>query len=189
MVNLYICIHRGSKNALLLIHDCSFYKWSLKFCTPEVLYYIDGNALPVVAFCRDLGVMLASDLSPSIHIWEIVRKAHQRANAILRCFVTRDKELLVRTFTTYVRPLLEYNSLIWSPHVKKDIEAIEKVQRRFTRRLSGINTLSYSQRLKLLNLPSLELRRLHIDLFFCPIVYLKTTRTNLTKFSVRGLWS
>ena len=52
--------------------------------------------------------------------------------------------LLVRTFTTYVRPLLEYNSIIWSPHLKKDIEAVEKVQRRFTKRLSGINTLSYS---------------------------------------------
>ena len=80
------------------------------------------------------------------------------ANAILRCFETRDNELLVRTFTTYVRPLLEYNSVIWSPHLKKDIEAIEKVQRPFTKRLSGLNTLSYSQRLKLLNLPRLELR-------------------------------
>ena len=87
--------------------------------TPEVLYYIDENALPVVTSFRDLGVMLASDLSPSIHIGEIVRKAHQRANAILRCFETCDKELLVRTFTTYVRPLLEYNSVIWSPHLKR----------------------------------------------------------------------
>jgi len=51
--------------------------------------------------------------------------------------------------------------------LKKDIEAIEKVQRRFTKRLSEINTLSYSQRLKLLNLSSLELRRLHIDLIWC----------------------
>jgi len=87
--------------------------------TSDVLYYIDGNAQPVVASCKDLGFMITSDLSPSIHIGEIVRKAHQRANAILRCFETRDKELLVRTFTTYVRPLLEYNSVIWSPHLKK----------------------------------------------------------------------
>jgi len=41
------------------------------------------------------------------------------------------------------------------------------VQRQFTIRLSGLNTLSYSQRLKLLNLSSLELRRLHIDLIWC----------------------
>ena len=38
---------------------------------------------------------------------------------------------------------------------------------RFTKRLSGLNTLSYSRRLKLLNLPSLELRRLHVDLIWC----------------------
>ena len=38
---------------------------------------------------------------------EIVRKGHQRANAILRCFVTRDNAVLVRAFITYVRPLVE----------------------------------------------------------------------------------
>ena len=56
---------------------------------------------------------------------EIARKGHQRANAILRCFVTRDSALLVRAFVCYVRPLLEYSSVVWSPYFKCDIEAIE----------------------------------------------------------------
>jgi len=50
---------------------------------------------------------------------------------LLRCFETRDKDLLVRTFIAYVRSLVEYNSVVWSPHLKKDIETVEKVQRRF----------------------------------------------------------
>jgi len=50
---------------------------------------------------------------------------------------------------------------------KRDIEAIEKVQRRFTKRLAGLKKLFYGQRLKLVNLPSLELRRLHTDLLWC----------------------
>jgi len=49
----------------------------------------------------------------------------------------------------------------------KDIDAVESVQRRFTKRLPGYNFLAYSERLKLANLLSLELRRLHFDLIWC----------------------
>ena len=41
----------------------------------------------------------------------------------------------MRAFVTYVRPILEYNSIIWSPSLVRDIEQLEKVQRRFTKRL------------------------------------------------------
>jgi len=48
-----------------------------------------------------------------------------------------------------------------------DIEQIERVQRRFTQRLTGLRTCSYAARLRQLNLPSLELWRLHINLIMC----------------------
>jgi len=51
--------------------------------------------------------------------------------------------------------------------VKSDIEAVEKVQRKYTKRLAGLKKLSYDQRLKILGLPSLELRRLYADLLWC----------------------
>jgi len=79
-----------------------------------------------------------------MHIGEIVRKGHQRANVILRCFVTRDNAVLVRGFITYVRPLVEYNSVVWSPHLKRDIVAIEKVQKIFTKRLVDLKGLPYA---------------------------------------------
>jgi len=50
--------------------------------------------------------------------------------------------LLCRAFTVYVRPLLEYASCVWSPHLMKDIERLERVQRRFTKRLRGLSTLT-----------------------------------------------
>ena len=65
----------------------------------------------------------------------MVAKAHQRSNAILRSFVSRDIDLLVRAFSVYVLPLLEYNSVVWSPQSVQDIELVERVQRRFTKRL------------------------------------------------------
>ena len=46
-------------------------------------------------------------------------------------------KLLLCAFIVYVRPMLEYNSVTWSPHLKCDIERIEKVQRQFTKRLCG----------------------------------------------------
>ena len=86
---------------------------------------------------------------------------------INRSFLSRDTNLLVRAFVIYVRPLLEYNSVIWSPWLKQDIDKIEGVQRRFTKRLFGCKHLSYKERLQRLNLPSLELCRLHADLVMC----------------------
>ena len=49
----------------------------------------------------------------------------------------------------------------------RDIEVVAQVQRRFTKRLPGLRNMSYDKRLKFLNVPSLELRRLHADLFWC----------------------
>ena len=130
-------------------------------------YYVYGSVLSKNSSCRDLGVTITHDLSPSLHIGEITAKAHLRANCILRCFLSGDVNLLVRAFIVYVRPIVEYCSVVWSPSLKHDIDLIEKVQRRFTKRLRGLQTYSYSERLQYLGLPSLELRRLHLDLIFC----------------------
>ena len=51
--------------------------------------------------------------------------------------------------------------------IRHDIEAVEYVQRRFTKRLPGLNGLSYHERLKHVNLDSMELRRLYTDLYYC----------------------
>ena len=48
-----------------------------------------------------------------------------------------------------------------------DIDAIESVQRRFTKRLPGLSCFTYHERLKRINIPSLELRRLYFDLIWC----------------------
>jgi len=65
-----------------------------------------------------------------------------------------------------VRPLLEYAVCVWSPFQLDDIAKIESVQRRFTKRLHGLSNTSYSDRLAVLGLRSLQLRRLHQDLIY-----------------------
>jgi len=61
---------------------------------PNTDVHINGCTLPVVTHTRDLGVIVSSDLSPSVHITDIVSKAHQRAGLILRTFISRDIHLL-----------------------------------------------------------------------------------------------
>jgi len=51
-----------------------------------------------------------------------------------KSFIFGEITLLVKAFVVYVHPILEYNSIIWSPCMKTEIDLIEKVQKRFTKR-------------------------------------------------------
>ena len=61
-------------------------------------FYIDNLPLPTASSCRDLGITVNTDLSPSMYINDMVRKAHMRANMIHRCFISQNVTLLVRAF-------------------------------------------------------------------------------------------
>jgi len=55
----------------------------------------------------------------------------------------------MRAFSlVYVRPIVEYNSIIWSPSTARDIDPVESVQRLYTKRLPTLKNLSYCERLK-----------------------------------------
>jgi len=128
------------------------------------LYVINDVALCATDVANDLGVQVDSKLRFSHHYENVVAKAHQRASLILRCFECRDPNVLFRAFITYVRPILEYCSPVWAPVYKTDIKRLESVQRRFTKKLDGLNNMSYEHRLNTLCTESLELRRLKLNL-------------------------
>jgi hypothetical protein len=85
----------------------------------------------------------------------------------LKCFVSRDSVLLTRAFCTFVRPILEFSSIIWSPYYKNEIVKIEAVQRSFTKTIVNLRLYSYSERLLNLQLDSLQYRRIKADLIMC----------------------
>ena len=75
--------------------------------------------------------------------------------------------MLLKAYVSYVLPLFDYCSPIWSPTKLIDIHLIEGVQRRFTKRLNDMHDLPYESRLLKCGLCSLELRRLREDLCLC----------------------
>lgn len=146
---------------------CCFMRVSLRRSATDACYTLNNSPLSRVSFCADLGVCMDSSLSFSKHINNVTVKAKQRASLLLRCFISKDPVILMKAFTVYVRPLLEYCSPVWSPCSVCNINLLESVQRCFTKRLLGMRNLSYEDRLKVLGLERLELRRLHADLITC----------------------
>ncbi len=127
-------------------------------------YKLNNAAITRTTTVKDLGVTIDPLLSFAPHIRMIVAKARQRSYLILKMFETRDPRILLKAFTTYVRPLLEYASSVWSPCFSTYIQQLESVQRQFTKRLYGLGKLCYEERLEALHLKSLQHRRLFLDL-------------------------
>jgi hypothetical protein len=133
---------------------------------PKYQYTIGGITLESKTEIRDLGIIMDSKLNFSKHCEHIVKDAGKRQACIYRQFESRSANFLKKMFLTFVRPKLEYASEVFSPHLLKDIDLIEAVQRKFTRNIPSIRNkgLSYSNRLSILDLDSLELRRIKADM-------------------------
>ena len=114
--------------------------------------------------CKDLGIFISSNLSPSTHCSNIVSKASKIAAMINRCFTSKNPDVKIMAFKTYVRPIFEYASVVWNPYRIVDINNIENVQRRFTKKVLWRKQLSYENRLEYLKLDRLEIRRIQFDI-------------------------
>ena len=107
----------------------------------------------------DLGISMSSDCTFDLHISNLYKRFSNLPGWILRTFTMRDPHLMLTLFKSLVLSRLDYASKLWSPYLLKHIYLIEKVQRAFTKHISGICDFSYSKRLETLKLYSLQRRR------------------------------
>ena len=113
---------------------------------------------------KDLGVVISNDLKVSRQCTYAAGKASRVLGMVRRQFKNLDKTSFLILYKSFIRPHLEYAIQSWSPHLKKDIEHLEKVQRKATKLVKGFRSLPHEERLAALHLISLEKRRLRGDL-------------------------
>ena len=102
---------------------------------------------------KDLGVVLCSDLSWSLHIQGITAKAYQTLGLLCRTFSQAiPRQSKKSLYISLIRSKLIYCSQLWKPHLLKDILALENVHRHSTKFILNDFTSSYKSRLTTLRL-------------------------------------
>ena len=112
-------------------------------------YQYGNSFLHAATSFRDfLDVIRSSDDTYTEHVYKVVQRGRKLIGQCFRAFQSRDPRFLVRVYRTYVLPILNCGSPVWSPHLRQEVNELESVQRRFTHRLAGLRGYSYGERLR-----------------------------------------
>ena len=128
---------------------------------------------------KDLGVMMQNDVSFDEQIARAESSGRRWCSWVLRTFETRQREIMLTLWKQLILPRIEYCSPLWAPYKRKDLEKIEGIQRTFTSKIAGLSNLRYHDRLKELNMYSIQ-RRFERFIMICvwKIIEGKTVNVN-----------
>ena len=141
-------IGKGNPDFIYEMKDCNENKYHLKVVTSE----------------KDLGIIFQQNLKFEEHISNVVSKANRLLGLVKRTFSYIDRTVFLTIYKTIIRPVIDYGDSVWNPSLKKHIQMIENIQRRGTKLVPDLVNMSYTERLKALNLPTLIYRRKRGDL-------------------------
>ena len=129
-------------------------KSSITFFTPDKarqsrthpLVYISGQAIPLDKNPRILGVHLDTHFSFGQHALKVVKSCRDKLR-IMRTLAGSgwgcQKEILLRTYKTYVEPVISYAAAVWVPNTSpSSIALIQRIQNRALRIATGCHAAS-----------------------------------------------
>ena len=126
-------------------------------------YEMGGTVLSKTVKEKDLGVTMNANMKVSEQCRIAASKGNQVLGMIRRNITYKEKSLIIPLYKAIVRPHLEYCIQAWTPHLRKDVDMLEKIQRRATKLIPELRDLTYEERLKECGLTTLETRRLRGD--------------------------
>ena len=110
----------------------------------DVNYKMGDTVLGTTVKEKDLGVTISADMKVSEQCGITASKGNQILGLIRRNITYKDKKLIIPLYQAIFRPRLEYCIRAWRPYRKKDIDTLERIQRRVIK----LRDLSYEERLK-----------------------------------------
>ena len=124
-------------------------------------YTINDISIQEVSSTKYLEVTITNDLSWSTHITNITSKALSVKAFLQRNLKSCPTQIKLKCYNAMIRPILEYANPVWSLHIRRDFDRLERIQRQSARfimadfsRFSSITNMLID-----LNIPSLEHRR------------------------------
>ena len=126
-------------------------------------YTIHNHKLQTTNTAKYLGIHIHSTLNWNTHINKTAQRANTTSAFLHRNIRTCPRKTKHLAYTTLVRPILEYASIIWDPHTASNINKLETVQRRSARHImhNYSRHASVTTMLQHLDLPTLQQRRQH----------------------------
>ena len=119
-----------------------------------------GQSISNKVQIRDLGVLISNDLSWSPQIDKVISDCRKQTAWILRTFTMRDSITMRTLWISLLRPTIDYCSPLWSPKPTNygAIDRLEGVLRSFSKHVDNLRDLPYGDRLKAMNLQSIQRR-------------------------------
>ena len=120
---------------------------------PNYDYLMGDVRIESIDIEKDLGVHIHKSLKVKEQVNYVVRKTNRILGTIRRTYTDKSMKNIKNLYIT----------LAWCPHLQKDIDKLESVQRRATKMITGISKLPYYLRLRKCGLLSLQDRRKRAD--------------------------
>ena len=180
-------LHSWSEKWLLRFNAKKCKRMHLGHNNSGANYHLNDVPLEETKEEKDLGVIFTQDCKPSRQCAKAAIRAMNCLRVVKRTFRHFDCNSFRVLYKTYIRPHLEYSVQAWSPYLTKDINALEKIQRRATKMIPKLRHLSYEDRMETLGITSLEKRRVRGDLIEAFKILKEIDNVNPSHFFKKGM--